>query len=213
MDNWYRAHTMSTSDTESSSTSKGIIASTGISHGSSHEQSNSVTLGSNHSEQRGVTQGASEEEGWSESETIAPFHEYHREEIISSRTFLSPEEQTLLAIQRMKELPQRTFCLKVPNHSALFVQAPQVDEPLVTKKTREAGLQRIHALPFYTHLHLEQHESPVIDIEARALPTPETKSLPQHSPAVHDDYEPPTFRHRRIADSPTQRPGPRQEKS
>ena len=91
-----------------------------------------------------------------------------------------------------------------------MVRAPWVAEPTITRKTLEAGLQRVYTLPS-SMMHQEQQDAPVIDIEARALPVHETKALPQHSPAVHDDYEPPTFRHRRIADSPA--PGRRQEKS
>jgi hypothetical protein len=135
---------------------------------------------------------------------LAPFHEYHERHIVSSRTYLTPEEQTLLAIQKMKDLPQATFCLKVPDHSAIFVRAPWVDEPLITKKTLGAGLQRVHSLPYYTHV--EQHQPPAIDVEARVLPTQrpalEPKALPQQSPALDDDDEPQTFRHRRTADSP-----------
>lgn len=183
-ESWSRADTVNQSDTESSSTSEGITSSTGISHGNSHEHSNSHTQGTNHSVTDGITKSESKEEGWSESETIAPFHEYHEREIVSSRTFLTPEEQTLLAIQKMKELPQATFTLKVPNHPALLVHAPYVEEPLITKKILEQGLERVHALPYYTTL--EQHQSPVIDVASRALPT-ESKTLPPHSPAPDED--------------------------
>jgi hypothetical protein len=201
-ESWSDADTVSHSDTESSSTSEGITASTGISRGTSHEQSRSIAHGTNHSTTHGVTQGTSEEEGWSESETVAPFHEYHREEIVSSRSYLTPEEQTLLAIQSMKELPQATFCLKVPNHQALFVRAPWVDEPKVTKKTLESGLQRVHSLPYYTHV--EQHHAPVIDVEVCEVKPQRARALP--SPAAADE---PVF----WQESSAVRRGGRQEKS
>lgn len=203
-ESWSDTYGTSESDTESTSMSEGVTRSTGISHGTSHERSRSSTHGTNHSTAQGITAGASEEKGWSESETLSAFHEYHREEITSSRTYLTPEEQTLLAIQKMKELPQATFTLKVPNHPAMFVRAPWVDEPTITKKTLEAGLQRVYALPCYTHL--EQHQSPVIDVEARILLAPESKALPHDSPVLDD--EPMFWQTETI-----KRPGSRQEKS
>jgi len=203
-ESWSDAHSTSESDTESTSTSEGITRSTGISHGTSHEHRSSVTHGSNQSTTHGITEGASEEAGWTESETLAPFHEYHERQIVSSRTYLTPEEQTLLAIQTMKELHQAVFTLKVPDHPAIFVRAPWVDEPTITKKTLEQGLQRVHALPFYTSL--AQHQSSVIDVEARALPIAETKVSPQQSPAPDDE---PAF----WQTEPIRRPGGRQGKS
>ena len=43
--------------------------------------------------------------------------------------------------------------------------------------------------------------------------TATTGASAQHSPTVHDEYEPQTFRHQRVTDSPTQRLGPGHEKS
>src|SRR5262249_3815389 len=157
----------------------------------------SRTQGTNRSKAHGTTTGRSEEAGWTTSVTVAPFHAYHREEITSSRTSLTPEEQTLLAMQDMQDVPQATVTRKVPSHPALSVCGPWVAAPTITKRVVESGLQRVHSLPYDTSV--EQRQLPVIDAEARTVPTQETQALPQRSPAPDDE---PGFWHPRIADSP-----------
>jgi hypothetical protein len=86
--------------------------------------SEAETTGTSHAVTRGRTPSWSEEESISVSETLSPFHEYHREDIVSSRTYLTPEEQTRLAIQLLKAIPKAHFALKTPESTAHLVQAP-----------------------------------------------------------------------------------------
>jgi hypothetical protein len=111
--------------------------------------SEAETTGTSHAVTRGRTPSWSEEESISVSETLSPFHEYHREDIVSSRTYLTPEEQTRLAIQLLKAIPKAHFALKTPESTAHLVQAPWVDEPRITQKKLGAALARVYAEPFY----------------------------------------------------------------
>lgn len=194
-DSYGEADTQSESEAHTTSLSEGINESstntftTSTSSATTEGTTDTITHGTSRATTTGVTPSISEE--WSEgtTATIQP---------------LTPEEQTLLHIQTLKSLPKAHFCLKVPGAPAVFCRAPWVDEPTITKKALEAGLQHVHTLPFYTHV--EQHQARVIDVEARALPAVETNVLSQHSPALDEE---PVF----WQTTPIRRPGSRQEKS
>jgi hypothetical protein len=141
-------------DTESFTTGRTTGKSFAIREGAS----DSITRGTNRSITQGVTPSMSEEHGSSASYSIQA---------------LTPEEQTLLSIQAMKAIPIAHFLLKVPGKPALIVRAPWVEEPKITKKTLEAGLERVYALPYYTYIEAlddgaHEQSAPMY----RALPTP-----------------------------------------
>ncbi len=136
---------VSESVSESSSTGKTTGTNMALQRGTSDVE----TTGTSRAISRGRTPSWSEEESESVSETISPFHEYHREDIVSSRTYLTPEEQTRLAIQVLKAIPKAHFALKTPESTAHLVQAPWVDEPRITTKKLDAALARVYAEPFY----------------------------------------------------------------
>ena len=105
----------------------------------------------------------------------APFHEYHREDMVSSRTYLTPEEQTMLAIQELKAIPKAHFLLKTPESSACFVQAPWVDEPWISKRTLAEKLSRVYDQPYYVRLDAPQDRQepvPIAPARVASKPTP-----------------------------------------
>jgi hypothetical protein len=142
-------HSVSEGINESESESHTTGTTTGKSLALQRGTSEVETTGTSRAITRGRTPSWSEEESESVSETVSPFHEYHREDIVSSRTYLTPEEQTRLAIQVLKAIPKAHFALKTPESTAHLVQAPWVDEPRITSKKLEATLARVYAEPFY----------------------------------------------------------------
>jgi hypothetical protein len=142
-----------------------------------------VTTGTSRAVSHGRTPSWSEEESESVSETISPFHEYQREDIVSSRTYLTPEEQTLLAVQAMKAIPKAHFLLKTPESSACFVQAPWVDEPWISKRTLAEKLERVYDQPYYVRLDAP-HDKQELAPPARASMKNFT---PELLPPAHDE--------------------------
>jgi hypothetical protein len=142
-------HSVSEGVSESESENQSTGTTTGESVAMQRGTSEAETTGTSHAVTRGRTPSWSEEESISVSETISPFHEYHREDIVSSRTYLTPEEQTRLAIQLLKAIPKAHFALKTPESTAHLVQAPWVDEPRITQRKLGAALARVYAEPFY----------------------------------------------------------------
>jgi hypothetical protein len=142
-------HSVSEGFNESENHSRTTGTTTGRSVAMQRGTSDVETTGTSHTISRGRTPSWSEEESISVSETISPFHEYHREDIVSSRTYLTPEEQTRLAIQLLKAIPKAHFALKTPESTAHLVQAPWVAAPRITTKKLDAALARVYAEPFY----------------------------------------------------------------
>jgi hypothetical protein len=158
----------------------------GRSYAETEGDSNTTTSGTNYSCTKGVTPSTSE--GWSDgmSASIQP---------------LSPEEQTLLAIQRMKAIRKAHFLLKAPEAPACIIQAPWVEVPKITRNELESGMARVYALPFYTH-----RDASVIEVEAQEIVTPQQKTFPrlpdpEHTPpaASTPPVGPTTFRRKRRA--------------
>jgi hypothetical protein len=185
-------HVMSESTSETASESRTAGTTTGESLAFQHGTSDVETTGTSWAVTYGRTPSWSEEESESESVTESPFHEYHREDIVSSRTYLTPEEQTLLAIQTMKALPMAHFVLKTPESSACVMRAPWVAEPWIAKRALEEKLARVYGQPYYVQRDAphDKHErmppaparaiaaesvplaAPMKDVTPRQLPSP-----------------------------------------
>jgi hypothetical protein len=123
-----------------------------VTEGTNWSTTEQHTDGTSYAISRGRTPSVSEEQGWSASHTLQP---------------LGPDEQQLLHIQRLKEIPNMHFALKVPGVPVVFVRAPWVETPTITRRILEAGLARVYTLPYYTRL--EQHGGTVVDVEAREV--------------------------------------------
>ena len=194
-------HSMSESTSETTSESHTTGTTTGESLALQRGTSEVETTGTSRAVTHGCTPSWSEEESESVSETESPFHEYHREDMVSSRTYLTPEEQTLLAIQEMKALPMAHFVLKTPESSACVMRAPWVDEPWISKRALEEKLARVYDQPYYVRLDAphDKHEhalpAPARAIAAEHTPpakemknvTPEPLRIPELLPPAHDD--------------------------
>lgn len=176
-------HSMNESTSETASESRTTGTTTGESFALQHGTSEVVTTGTSRAVSHGRTPSWSEEESESISETISPFHEYQREDIVSSRTYLTPEEQTLLAVQEMKALPMAHFVLKTPESSACFVQAPWVDEPWISKRSLAEKLSRVYDQPYYVRLNAA-HDKQELAPPARASMKNVT---PELLPPAHDE--------------------------
>jgi hypothetical protein len=168
----------SSADTTGLSDTEGWASSWNDGYGSAQQsgQNESWSYGTNHSTTRGntVTNSESVTDGYSdtvgktftrgnaftegetithgESFTLSPFYEYVREEI-ESPTFLTPEEQKLLIMQKLAGIPKQHFLVKAPESNDCIVRAPYVPDPVVTKRRLATGLESVYsALPYYTRL-------------------------------------------------------------
>jgi hypothetical protein len=176
-------NSVSTAESEAVHESHAIGKTTGGSLALQRGTSNTETSGTSRAISRGRTPSWSEEEGESASETVSPFHEYHREDIVSSRTYLTPEEQTRLAIQLLKAIPKAHFALKTPESTAHLVQAPWVDEPRITAKKLDAALARVYAEPFYISRHAAEPSCLPALLPPAPDAAPDDDDFAQHWPA------------------------------
>jgi hypothetical protein len=181
-------HSISESTSETASESRTIGTTTGESFAFQCGTSEVETTGTSRTVSHGRTPSWSEEESESVSETESPFHEYHREDIVSSRTYLTPEEQTLLAIQDMKALPMAHFVLKTPESSACVMRAPWVPDPWISKRTLAEKLARVYDQPYYVQLNASHDkQEPVRRAPVRAIAA---ESVPRAAPMKDVTREP-----------------------
>ena len=180
---------------ESEAWSRGTTRSTTrgntVSHSEQVTDGFSDTVGHTDSHSNAVTHGETITRGTAVSMT--PFYEYRREEI-ESPTFLTPEEQKLLMMQKLARIKKMHFSVKAPESSDQIVRAPYVADPMITKRRLAAGLEFVYAdLPCFTTLEQQDCEAStseddcaaddVIDAEAyevRAEPT--VRALPSPAP-------------------------------
>jgi hypothetical protein len=155
---WNEGYGVANTNGESEAWTRGTNRST--TRGNTVTNSESVTDGYSDSVGKTFTRGQAFTEGETtthgESFTVSPFYEYAREEI-EAPTFLTPEEQKLLVMQKLARIPKMHFLVKAPESADCIVRAPFVGDPIITKRRLAAGLQSVYsALPCYTTL--EQHD-------------------------------------------------------
>jgi hypothetical protein len=191
---WSEGHGVAETQGESEAWMRGTNRST--TRGTTGTNSESVTDGNSDTVGKTFTRGEAFAKGETithgESFTLSPFYEYRREEI-ATPTFLTPEEQKLLVMQRLARIPKQHFLIKAPESSDCVIRAPYVGDPTITKRRLAAGLESVYAaLPCYTTLDQQGHDESValnnhgadqvIDVEevqevrtpqnANALPSP-----------------------------------------
>jgi hypothetical protein len=121
-----------------------------VTHSAQVSEGYSDTVGRTDTRGIAFTQGETLTHG--ESYTMTPFYEYVREEI-KTPVFLTPEEQKLLVMQKLKHIRQQHFLIKAPESPACIVRAPHVPDPFISTRRRDAGLESVYAaLPFYTRV-------------------------------------------------------------
>jgi hypothetical protein len=109
-------------------------------------QQGSKSWGTSHSISEGVVPSRSHEESRSHSVSVVPFLEPHTRRVISSIEYLSQEEQGLLAIQEMQDLPPQQYTLAV-NNRIVYVQAPYFPETEIASVMLETELARVYNRP------------------------------------------------------------------
>lgn len=160
-------------------TNRSTARGTSVTKSESTTDGYSDTTGKTSTHGEAYTQGKTSTHG--ESVTLSPFYEYKREEI-ETPTFLMPEEQKLLVMQKLARIPKQHFLVKAPESSDCVVQAPYVPDPVISLKRLAVGLESVYnALPCYTRR--EQHDEDIIDVEVRAVHKPQrAHTLPSPTP-------------------------------
>jgi hypothetical protein len=193
---WSEGHGVAETQGESEAWTHGKNRST--TRGTTITNSESVTDGYSDTVGKTFTRGEAFTEGETithgESVTVSPFYEYVREEI-ETPTFLTPEEQKLLVMQKLARIPKQYFLVKAPESHDCIIRAPYVGDPTITKRRLAAGLESVYsALPCYTTLEHHDHNDhgaddviehgdhdndDVIDVEVQEMRAPQNaKALP-----------------------------------
>lgn len=110
-------------------------------------------------ESESESHGRSLEFAESGSETVAPFYEYRKRHVISSRTFYTPEEQFLMGVQEVQALPTGHFVVKTSTRPAIFARAPWVSKPQLNNKALAVARAHIHtSQPYYARIEDVERE-------------------------------------------------------
>lgn len=129
------AETDSESTTSSDAVSTGVAQQVGVHH--------ATTRGTTRTTTKGRVPSWSESDAYGVSETEQPFHELHTRRVVSSRTFLSLEEQKLLLAQQLEAQPIAHCVLKVPTKPAVFLTLPRIEPAWLSRAKRRQGYERI----------------------------------------------------------------------
>jgi len=118
-------------------------------------QSWTSAIGEGRGWRRGSSQNTSDSEGeanrsgGSRSVQIVPFMSHRIEERVSSRTYLTIEEQRWVWMKRLVNQPTGHFVLKVPGRSAAFLVAPYVKTPFLSGARLDRARAIVFAQPCY----------------------------------------------------------------
>ena len=164
------------SETEAESESEG--------YGVQQTSSEGTSYGEQFSRSRAVSPGVTG------SLSIAPFYEYLKRRNISSRTFISPEEFFMMAIQKIKGQPDAHFVVKVPNHSAIFCKAPFVSNPKISCASRAETMEKIFSQDIYSKTALQATGIATYQRRAPMLQSTEPRALPQDDQSSHPGEQP-----------------------
>jgi hypothetical protein len=160
--------------------------------------SESATDGTSDSVGHAITHGSALTEGETdtdgESVTMSPFYDYVREET-EVPTYLTPEEQRLLEMQKLYRPKKQHMVVIAPDNPDCLVHVPDVDDPIITKRRLAAGLESVHA-QLQCYITLEQlgvgdvrrdrDDTDIVDVEAKEVGAPEmAAALP--SPAATEN--------------------------
>ncbi len=125
-------------------TTRGVQRSFGRSRTFSKSAAKSLTKAEGNQDGTTHTQGRGISSGRNRARSVVPWIEYRKRRIVSSRQFLSKEEQMTLALQEIQSQPKGHFLIKVTNHPAVFVRSAFVKTPWISRRKLEAGLERIY---------------------------------------------------------------------
>ena len=118
------------------------------------------------SESQGVHEGQQTSRGsggginFGVSLTSSPFYEYIKRWPVASREFWKLEEFLIKFLQILHTLPRGCFAVRVPGQRTLFLRAPRVDKPWLSRGARDRALKQIFAQPYYsTPAQIEAEET------------------------------------------------------
>jgi hypothetical protein len=96
-------------------------------------------------------------------------------------SFLTPEEQRLLEMQKLYRPKKQHMVVIAPDNPECLVRVPDVDDPIITKRRLAAGLDAVHA-QLQCYITLEQlgagdarrdrDDTDIVDVEAEEVQTP-----------------------------------------
>jgi hypothetical protein len=143
-DNTFRASNWSTvtSEIEGEVDTEGESWTSGLSHARGWRRGSTTTTSE--------SEGEAESTGGSRSVQVVPFMAHRIGERVSSRTFLSVEEQRWMWIARLARQPHRHFVLKVPDRPAAFFETPEVPRRFLSESRLAAARAVVFAQPWYT---------------------------------------------------------------
>ncbi len=150
-------HTSGGSTGYSEGTSEGTQTSQSRSHsrGRNESSSDAETEGTHTSTSHGTSRGRQRTRGGarsttrSESRSLVPFYAYKKRRVVSTRTFMPPDEQFFQKLQEVQALPPAHYVLKAGNNPAVFLRAPFVETPRISRRRLTEGLERVHSKPYY----------------------------------------------------------------
>jgi hypothetical protein len=131
---------ISTSQGSSEATMQGRSTgqSTNVNFGTTHQTSTNTTLG----ETRGETPGENETEGWTETRSMAPFHELHKRWKVASREFLSLQDFLTTKLIQLRGAKKAYWVVQAPEGKAILIKARTV-RPLPGGKELLPALYRV----------------------------------------------------------------------
>jgi hypothetical protein len=95
------------------------------------------------------TEGENDSQSRTQSVTESPFYEYIKRRPVTTRVYLTEQEQMTEFLKNIKAQPVGHFVLKVQGRTARFMKAPFVPTPQIPKARLEAARKKIFALPYY----------------------------------------------------------------
>ena len=143
------------------------------SSGESRSRAVKRDLTNGHASSLAQSEQAGSNEGGSISVQDSPFTAYRTRRVVTSRTFMSEDQQLTEFLQKVKAQPVGHFVVKVPDKPAVFVRAPLVKMPTLTSRGARAAREKILSQPYYS-----RPEEIAAEEEARAarlLPAPAVK--------------------------------------
>lgn len=151
-------------------------------------ETQSNTTGGGRTRTKGIVPSVNKQETWGESETRSPFLEPIQKRIVTSRTFMTPEEQALEVMQRVQRLPTAHFLALTPETTWRYVKAPWLRDPFLLPRVLAAGLAAERSRPYHHQIdiNIEQQNSEEVKYQDGGV---------QHRNTQPDPRDPDAFAH------------------
>lgn len=136
----------------------------------------------------GFSEGTANSRG--KSVTLSPFYDYVREEI-QVPTFLSVEEQKLLIMQKLTQIPDQHAELIAPVSGDCFFRTPHAPAPTITRRRLAADHAYVYrTVPGYPRVALPAEDCTIVDVEIEEIADPQPPTiLPSSAALVQPESE------------------------